>query len=307
MALPLLAQPGGWSALRDFLGAIPFSAVIDILLVAFLIYQVLLLVRGTRASAMLLGIGLIVFLYYASRWWKLDTVHWLLTTLLPYFVFALIVLFQQEIRRALMRVGRYPLAPRLWQLGRQANYDDILLAANLFSSQKTGALMVLERDVGLRTFTESGIKLDATLSYDLLATIFRPGAPLHDGAVIIQKDRIAAAACFLPLSANPILGTQMGTRHRAALGITEEADAVAVVISEETGQISLAVGGAVEQNISLERLRTRLTELLGVPISPAVLPISTLTAEPEVTPMAPQDTMETAEQTSRTSGQAARP
>jgi diadenylate cyclase len=307
MVLLLFAQPASWGALRDFLGAISVWTVIDILLVAFLIYQVLLLVRGTRASAMLLGIGLIVFLYYASRWWKLDTVHWLLTTLLPYFVFALIVLFQQEIRRALMRVGRYPLVPLLSQLGRQTNYDDILLAANLFSSQKTGALMVLERDVGLRTFTESGIKLDATLSYDLLATIFRPGAPLHDGAVIIQKDRIAAAACFLPLSASPILGTQMGTRHRAALGITEEADAVAVVISEETGQISLAVGGAVEQNISLERLRTRLTELLGVPISPAVLPISTLTAEPEMTPMAPQDTMETAEQASRTSGQAARP
>ena len=307
MVLPLFAQPASWGALRDFLGAISVWTVIDILLVAFLIYQVLLLVRGTRASAMLLGIGLIVFLYYASQWWKLDTVHWLLTTLLPYFVFALIVLFQQEIRRALVRVGRYPLAPWLSQLGRQTNYDDILLAANLFSSQKTGALMVLERDVGLRTFIESGIKLDATLSYDLLATIFRPGAALHDGAVIIQKDRIAAAACFLPLSANPILGTQMGTRHRAALGITEEADAVAVVISEETGQISLAAGGAIEQNISLERLRTRLTELLGVPISPAVLPISTLTAEPEVTPMAPQDTMETAEQTSRTSGQAARP
>jgi len=307
MVLPLFAQPASWGALRDFLGAISVWTVIDILLVAFLIYQVLLLVRGTRASAMLLGIGLIVFLYYASQWWKLDTVHWLLTTLLPYFVFALIVLFQQEIRRALVRVGRYPLAPWLSQLGRQTNYDDILLAANLFSSQKTGALMVLERDVGLRTFIESGIKLDATLSYDLLATIFRPGAALHDGAVIIQKDRIAAAACFLPLSANPILGTQMGTRHRAALGITEEADAVAVVISEETGQISLAAGGAIEQNISLERLRTRLTELLGVPISPAVLPISTLTAEPEVTPLALQDTMETAEQTSRTSGQAARP
>lgn len=305
--MPLFAQPASWGALRDFLGAISVSAVIDILLVAFLVYQVLLLVRGTRASAMLLGIGLIVFLYYASRWWKLDTVHWLLTTLLPYFVFALIVLFQQEIRRALVRVGRYPLAPWLSQLGRQTNYDDILLAANLFSSQKTGALMVLERDVGLRTFIESGIKLDAALSYDLLATIFRPGAPLHDGAVIIQKDRIAAAACFLPLSASPILGTQMGTRHRAALGITEEADAVAVVISEQTGRISLAVGGAIEQDISLERLRTRLTELLGVPISPAVLPISTLTAEPEMLPMLPQDTMEPPEQPSRSSGQAARP
>lgn len=295
------------NAVRDFLGGLTLAAVVDILIVAFLIYQVLQLIRGTRASAMLLGIGLIIFLYYASRWWKLDTVHWLLTTLLPYFVFALIVLFQSEIRRALMRVGRYSLVPRLSQLGHQISYDDILLAANLFSSQKTGALMVLERDVGLRTYIESGIHLDATLSYDLLVTIFRPGAALHDGAVIIQKDRIAAAACFLPLSVNPVLGTQMGTRHRAAIGITEETDAVAVVLSEQTGQISLAVGGAIEQNMSLERLRSRLTDLLGVPISPAALPISTLALEPEQFAVTPERALDAAPQSSSISGHAAKP
>jgi diadenylate cyclase len=141
-------------------------------------------------------------------------------------------------------------------------YDDIVLAANLFSQNQTGALIVIEREIGLRTYIESGVSLDARLSYDLLATVFRPSAPLHDGAVIVQRDRIAAAACFLPLSMNPILSTQLGTRHRAAIGITEETDAVAVIISEETGIISLAVAGSIERELTVERLRERLSVLL---------------------------------------------
>jgi diadenylate cyclase len=141
-------------------------------------------------------------------------------------------------------------------------YDDIVLAANLFSQNQTGALIVIEREIGLRTYIESGVPLDARLSYDLLATLFRPSAPLHDGAVIVQHDRIAAAACFLPLSMNPVLSTQMGTRHRAGIGITEETDAVAVIVSEETGAISLAVKGDIERDLTVERLRERLTQLL---------------------------------------------
>jgi diadenylate cyclase len=141
-------------------------------------------------------------------------------------------------------------------------YDDIVLAANLFSQNQTGALIVIEREIGLRTYIESGVALDARLSYDLLATIFRPSAPLHDGAVIVQRDRIAAAACFLPLSMNPVLSTQLGTRHRAAIGITEETDAVAVIISEETGTISVAVAGSIERELTVERLRERLSALL---------------------------------------------
>ena len=129
------------------------------------------------------------------------------------------------------------------------SYDDIVLAANLFSQHQTGALIVIEREIGLRTYIESGVAMDARLSYDLLATIFRPSAPLHDGAVIIQKDRLAAAACFLPLSMNPVLSTQMGTRHRAGIGITEETDAIAVIVSEETGAISMAVGGKIERDL----------------------------------------------------------
>ena len=137
------------------------------------------------------------------------------------------------------------------------------MAASTFSQDQTGALIVIEREIGLRTYIESGVSLDAHLSYDLLATLFRPSAPLHDGAVILQKDRVAAAACFLPLSMNPLLSTQMGTRHRAGIGITEETDAVSVIVSEETGGISIAVGGQVERDMTPERLRERLAELLS--------------------------------------------
>jgi diadenylate cyclase len=151
-------------------------------------------------------------------------------------------------------------------------YDDIVLAANLFSEHQTGALIVIEREIGLRTYIESGVALDAHLSYDLLATIFRPSAPLHDGAVIVQKDRIAAAACFLPLSMNPVLSTQMGTRHRAGIGITEETDAIAVIVSEETGAISLAVAGNIERGLTVEQLRKRLGELLRRYLPPSALP-----------------------------------
>ncbi len=260
------------NTLRAVWAELSLVAALDILIVAFLIYQLLALIRGTRAGQMLLGIGLMVLLYYAARWWQLHTLHWLLTTLLPYLVFALIVIFAAEIRQGLARLGRSPFLPRFSRLGRGYSFEDILLAVGQFSAQKMGALVVLERDLSLRSHIDSGIRLDAQLSYDLLATIFRPGAPLHDGAVIVQKDKVAAAACFLPLSVNPQMSTQLGTRHRAAIGITEETDAVAVVVSEETGAVSLAVAGAIEQNISLERLRVRLGDLFATPISPSALP-----------------------------------
>jgi diadenylate cyclase len=236
-------------------------SILDIVLVAILIYQFLALVRGTRAAPMLVGVATLGLAFYFARLGELRTLNWLLSTLLPYVVFALIVVFQSEIRHALANLGS-----RI-SLMRSSNsvvdvYDDIVLAANLFSQNQTGALIVIEREIGLRTYIESGVALDARLSYDLLATIFRPSAPLHDGAVIVQRDRIAAAACFLPLSMNPVLSTQLGTRHRAAIGITEETDAVAVIISEETGIISVAVAGSVERELTLERLRERLSHLL---------------------------------------------
>jgi len=246
-------------------------AVIDIIIVAVIIYQFLVLVKGTRAYQMLVGVFVLVVAFYLARLGDLRTVNWLVSTLLPYAIFALIVVFAAEIRQALAKVGRKVTFAGSRQ-ARESSYDDIVLAANLFSQQQTGALIVIEREIGLRTHIESGVPLDARLSYHLLATIFRPSAPLHDGAAIVQKDRIAAAACFLPLSMNPVLSAQLGTRHRAGIGITEETDAVAVIVSEETGAISLAVAGQIERDLTGEQLRERLSELLHRYLPPAALP-----------------------------------
>lgn len=253
-------QQGAWIAL-------------DILLVAILIYQVLVMIRGTRAVPMLVGLIIVAVTFYLARIGELTTLNWVVSRVLPYIVFALIVVFQSEIRHVLADLGR-----RLTFLGGSSaeadSYDDIVLAANLFSQNQTGALIVIEREIGLRTHIESGVPLDARLSYDLLATIFRPSAPLHDGAVIVQKDRIAAAACFLPLSMNPLLSTQLGTRHRAGIGITEETDAIAVICSEESGAISFAIGGRIERDLTVEQLSERLGSELRRRIIPAALPTS---------------------------------
>jgi diadenylate cyclase len=246
-------------------------AALDILLVTLIIYQLLVLVRGTRAAPMLAGLAVVVVAFYLLPTEKLVTLNWVFSHVLPYVVFALIVVFQSEIRHMLADLGRRLSFLRTSAAGSDA-YDDIVLAANLFSQNQTGALIVIEREIGLRTHVESGVPLDARLSYDLLATIFRPSAPLHDGAVIIQKDRIAAAACFLPLSMNPLLSTQLGTRHRAAIGITEETDAIAVVVSEETGAISLALGGQIERDLTADQLRERLGGELRRYMAPVTLP-----------------------------------
>jgi diadenylate cyclase len=247
------------------------SVALDILLVAALIYQVLTMIRGTRAAPMLAGVAVVAFAFYLARIGELTTLSWVVNHVLPYVVFALIVVFQSEIRHVLADVGRR-LSFMRGSAAEGDSYDDIVLAANLFSQHQTGALIVIEREIGLRTHVESGVPLDARLSYDLLATIFRPSAPLHDGAVIVQKDRIAAAACFLPLSMNPMLSTQLGTRHRAGIGITEETDAIAVIVSEETGSISLAIGGQIERDLTVDQLRERLGSELQRYMSPVTPP-----------------------------------
>src|SRR5262252_1718650 len=252
-------QQGAWIAL-------------DILLVALLIYQVLVMIRGTRAVPMLVGLVVVGITFYLARIGELTTLNWVVSRVLPYVVFALIVVFQSEIRHVLADLGRRMTFLRTGSATEGDAYDDIVLAANLFSQHQTGALIVIEREIGLRTHIESGVPLDARLSYDLLATIFRPSAPLHDGAVIVQKDRIAAAACFLPLSMNPLLSTQLGTRHRAGIGITEETDAIAVICSEETGAISFAVGGRIERDLTVEQLRERLGNELRRHMTPVALP-----------------------------------
>src|SRR6267142_2794837 len=237
-------------------------AIIDILGVAFIIYQLLMIVRGTRAGHILIGILTMVLVFAVSVWFGLEALRSLLSYIVPYTAIAIIILFQSEIRRTLARIGR-----KRW-LGqgfkRPESVDEILLALSRLSRDKNGALIVLERDIGLRTFVESGVRLDAEISADLLLSIFQRGGALHDGAVIIQKDRISSAACFLPLTTNPTIPANLGTRHRAAIGITEESDCMSLVVSEETGDLSVAAFGEIHQALSLREVDERINSHFGV-------------------------------------------
>ena len=226
------------------------SGVIDILVVAFVVYQALMVVRGTRAGHILVGILTIVLIYAISVWGGLEALRSLLSFIVPYLGIAIIVLFQSEIRRTLARIGRRNMFGLRKGFRAPESTSEIVMAIEHLAAQKTGALIVLERDIGLRTFVESGIWLDAQISRDLLLTIFETGLRLHDGAVIIQKERIAAAACFLPLTTNPALSSTLGTRHRAAIGITEETDCLSLIVSEETGRISAAARGELIPGLS---------------------------------------------------------
>jgi diadenylate cyclase len=243
-----------------------FTGIADILVVAFLVYQALMVVRGTRAGHILVGILMMVSLYAIALWAGLEALRAVLSFIVPYLGLAIIVLFQSEIRRTLGELGR-----RRWRWfglsGRSRapeSVNEILMAVEVLAPQKIGALIVLERDIGLRTFIESGVLLEARISRDLLLSIFIPGLPLHDGAVIVQKDRVAAAACFLPLTTHPALSRNLGTRHRAAIGITEETDCLSIVVSEETGRISVAAFGELTQGLSVTELAAHIYQHFGV-------------------------------------------
>ncbi len=240
---------------------IGITAVLDILAVSVVIYQLLQIVRGTRAAHVLTGIVAVATIYQIAVFAHLEALRSMVSSLAPYSAIAIIILFQSEIRRTLARLGRRRL---LGGYQRPESTDEILLALVAMSRDRVGALIVLERDIGLRTFIESGVRLDAQISRDLLLSVFHNGTALHDGAVIIQKERISAAACFLPLSVNPTVSTKMGTRHRAGIGITEETDCLSLVVSEETGAISVAAFGHLEKDISIERVDTRIYEHFGV-------------------------------------------
>ena len=238
------------------------TSIIDILVVAALIYQFILIVRGRRAAHIVTGVLILAAVYVVAIFAKLELLRTILATLAPYTAFALIVVFQSDIRRMLARIGRRRFLG-FSQLERREVADEILLALSRLSDQKIGALIVVERNIGLRTFAESGVNLDAVISTDLLLTIFQKGSALHDGAVIVHRDRIVAAACFLPLTTNPVLTAKLGTRHRAAIGITEEADCIALVVSEENGRISLAASGEIELDVTPARVGDVLTHRPG--------------------------------------------
>ena len=235
----------------------------DIIVVSVLIYEVLKLIRGTRAVQMALGASVLVALYYGSRWGHLETVNWLIRNLFGFVVFAVIVLFQSDIRRALAHLGRAPFFRYFAKPeSGEESVEELVVAASMLAAHRIGAIIAVERQIGLRNYIEGGIPLDAVLTYDLLFSIFQLSSPLHDGAVIVQDDRVAAAACFLPLTVNPKLGKELGSRHRAAIGLTEENDAVAIIVSEETGGLSLAADGLIERGLSVDDLRTRLRSLI---------------------------------------------
>jgi diadenylate cyclase len=243
--------------------------VVDIALVFVIVYVVLKLLRGTRAVPTVVGMVLLGLFYWLAVAQELWTLEFVLRYAVAFIGIAIIVLFQSEIRQALIYFGnrlRLPILRRpRGQFGGSV-YDEIVLAVTTLSSEKTGALIVIEKNIGLRNFIDAGVQLDAAISYDLLVTIFNPATPLHDGAVIIQNERIAAASVFLPLTKNPGISREMGTRHRAAIGITEGSDAISLVVSEETGLITFVENGEVRRNIDTTQLRSMMLKAMEMPM-----------------------------------------
>lgn len=255
--------------LNDYIPTFTLRSLADIAFVFIIVYVVLKLLRGTRAVPTVVGMVILALLYWLAVAQDLATLEFVLRSAVLYIGVAIIVLFQSEIRQALIYFGnrlRFPIIRRQrGQLG-ETIYDEIVLAATTLASEKIGALIVVERNVGLRNLIDAGVALDARVSYDLLVTIFNPATPLHDGAVIIQNERIASASCFLPLTKNPGISRELGTRHRAAIGVTEGSDAISVVVSEETGLITFVEGGQFKRNLDTNALRALLLNAMEIPV-----------------------------------------
>ncbi|WP_308636552.1 diadenylate cyclase CdaA [Paenibacillus silvisoli] len=239
--------------------------LIDVAIVSYIIYKLILLVRGTRAVQLLKGIFVLVATWAISTWFNLYTLKWLMNQMFTFGVVTILIIFQPELRRALEQLGRGSLFSRSSVVERDISdrIGEIIKSLNYMSKRKIGALIVFERNTGLSDYIESGIQMESLVSSELLINIFIPNTPLHDGAVIIRGNQIMAAGCYLPLSENPFISKELGTRHRAAIGVTEVCDAVSIVVSEETGQISLAVGGMIVRDIKEESLISKLFEELN--------------------------------------------
>ena len=235
--------------------------VLDILLVSVIVYRLLLIIKGTKAAQMLIGLGVLLIASLLSRYLELYTVDWLIQSFWAQAVIALIILFQPEIRRALAQMGEAQFFPSFTSAEELKSLEEIVRAAVALANRKIGALIVIERETSLKDFVEVGTPLDAKVSKELLMSLFHPASPIHDGAVVIKGNRIVAAGCFLPITLSPEVSRALGTRHRAGLGLAEETDAVVIVISEETGIISLAISGKLETNLDMGKLRNVLTDL----------------------------------------------
>lgn len=245
----------------------------EILLVAFLLYRLLLVIQKTRAMQILLGLLLLGFTYGVARLLDLILVRTLLETVFQYGAIAALVVFQPELRSALARLGQSRMIRAFQRLEGSRVTDELVEAAERLSRNKTGAIIVVEQEVGLDEYAQTGSAVDARVSSEMLTTIFTPYSPLHDGAVLISGDVIKTAGAILPLTQSPVADRSLGTRHRAALGLSEETDAVVIVVSEETAQISVAMGGRLERDVDPERLRSILSGVLPdgeKPLRPAV-------------------------------------
>lgn len=239
-----------------------FLDLLDILLVAFIIYRILLLIKGTRAVQMLVGLAVLLIVFVASQIGGLYTLNWILNNFLSSIILVIVVLFQHDIRRALIHVGRNPFFADLSIREETQVIDELCKGCVILSQKHLGALIVIERETGLNDFLEVGLELDAKPSGDLIHSIFNHASPIHDGAVIIQRGRITRAGCFLPLTQNPDISPRYGTRHRAAIGLTELVDAVVIVVSEETGRVSVVIGGKITRDLEVSTLKKVLNRLL---------------------------------------------
>ncbi|NEW09030.1 TIGR00159 family protein [Paenibacillus sp. SYP-B3998] len=249
----------------DLLTSISPKDIVDILIVSYVIYKLILLVRGTRAIQLMKGILVVVITWAFSIWFKLSTLQWLMNQTLTFGVVGIVIIFQPELRRALEQLGRGKLFSRLSTEEDQdvnKRIGEVIRAAHYLAKRKIGALIVFEKETGLTDYVESGIAIESKISAELLINIFIPNTPLHDGAVIVRQSQLMAAGCYLPLSENPFISKELGTRHRAAIGMSEVSDAMCIIVSEETGQISLTMNGHIVRDIKEESLIAKLFEEL---------------------------------------------
>ncbi len=245
--------------------AISWRSILDIIIVTYVFYKAILLIRGTRAEQLVKGLAVLLIVTVVSRELKLFALNWMLTNLMTVGIVAIPIVFQPELRRGLETLGRGKLFTRSDHFYREPDFDkmlaEILKAVRVLVKKRIGALIILERETGLNEIIETGIPIDGQVSAELLINIFMPRSPLHDGAAIIRRGRIMAAGCFLPLTENPNLSKELGTRHRAALGVSEQSDAVAITVSEETGVVSIASSGKLTRYLDEKTLRQLLINL----------------------------------------------
>jgi len=247
----------GWRDIANIL-----KDVVDILIVSFIIYKTFLLIKGTRAIQLILGLVIVIFVFSLAEKIGLFTIGWIFNNFVGSIIFVIVVIFQNDIRRLLIALGRSPFFKKITYVQETLFYDELVNACVVMAKRKTGALIVLEREVGLEEFMEVGVRLDAEVNTELIVSMFQTTTPLHDGAMIMREGRIKAAGCVLPLTTNDELDKQFGTRHRAGLGITEVTDAVSIIVSEEKGYISFAYKGEITVDVGAENLKKTLKELL---------------------------------------------